>query len=39
MADLLVLAPWVLFVAALIVVCYRLLSRRTSSHRHRRDHR
>jgi hypothetical protein len=38
-ADLLVLAPWLIFGAGLVVICYRLLSRRSASHRHRRDSR
>jgi hypothetical protein len=38
-ANLLVLAPWLIFGAGLAVICYRLLSRRASSHRHRRDDR
>jgi len=35
-ADLLVLAPWLIFGAALAAICYRLLARRCASHRHRR---
>ena len=38
-ADLLVLAPWVIFGAALAVICYRLLRRCGASHRHQRDSR
>jgi hypothetical protein len=38
-ANLLVLTPWLIFGAGLAVVCYRLLSRRASSHRRRRDDR
>jgi hypothetical protein len=38
-ANLLVLAPWLIFGAALAVICYRLLTRRGASHRHRRDSR
>jgi len=38
-ANLLVLAPWLIFVAGLAAVCYRLLSHRSASHRHRRDSR
>jgi hypothetical protein len=38
-ADLLVLAPWLIFGAALAVICYRLLARRRASRRHRRDSR
>jgi hypothetical protein len=34
-ADLLVLAPWLIFGAGLAVICYRLLSRR-GAHRRRR---
>jgi hypothetical protein len=34
-ADLLVLAPWLIFGAGLAAICYRLLSRR-SAHRRRR---
>ena len=36
-ADLLVLAPWLIFGAALAVICYRLLTRRGASRRNRRD--
>jgi hypothetical protein len=35
-ADLLVLAPWLIFGAALAAICYRLLSRRGAARRHRR---
>jgi len=35
-ADLLVLAPWLIFGAALAAICYRLLARRRASRRHRR---
>jgi hypothetical protein len=38
-ADLLVLAPWVIFGAGLAVICYRLFSRCGASHRHQRDSR
>ena len=38
-ADLLVLAPWVIFGAALAVICYRLLRRCDASHRHQRGSR
>ena len=38
-ADLLVLAPWVIFGAGLAVICYRLLRRCGASHRHQRDSR
>jgi hypothetical protein len=36
-ANLLVLAPWLIFGAGLAAVCYRLLSRRSASHRDRRE--
>jgi hypothetical protein len=36
-ADLLVLAPWLIFGAALAAICYRLLARRRASRRHHRD--
>ena len=36
-ADLLVLAPWPIFGAAVAVICYRLLTRRGASRRNRRD--
>jgi hypothetical protein len=36
-ADLLVLAPWLIFGAAVAVICYRLLTRRGASRRNRRD--
>lgn len=36
-ADLLVLTPWVIFGGALAVICYRLVSRHRSRHRHDRD--
>jgi len=36
-ADLLVLAPWVIFGAGLAVICYRLLRRCSASHGHQRD--
>jgi hypothetical protein len=36
-ADLLVLAPWLIFGAALAAICYRLLTRRGASRRRRRD--
>jgi hypothetical protein len=39
MENLLVLAPWLIFGAGLAVVCYRLLSRRTSARRQRRGSR
>jgi hypothetical protein len=38
-ADLLVLAPWLVFGAALAVICYRLLTRRGGSRRRRRNDR
>jgi hypothetical protein len=38
-ANLLVLAPWLIFGAGLAVICYRLLARRGAGHRHRRDSR
>ena len=38
-ADLLVLAPWVIFGAGLAVICYRLLRRSGASQRHQRDSR
>ena len=38
-ANLLVLAPWLIFGAGLAVICYRLLARRGPCHRHRRDSR
>jgi hypothetical protein len=38
-ANLLVLAPWIIFGAGLAVICYRLLSRRSVNRRHRRDDR
>ncbi|HUK69801.1 MAG TPA: hypothetical protein VLW50_13790 [Streptosporangiaceae bacterium] len=38
-ADLLVLAPWMIFGAALAVICYRLLRRCGTSGRHQRDSR
>jgi hypothetical protein len=38
-ADLLVLAPWVIFGAGLAVICYRLYSRCGASHRQQRDSR
>jgi hypothetical protein len=38
-ANLLVLTPWLIFGAGLAVICYRLLSRRTFTRRHRRDDR
>jgi hypothetical protein len=38
-ADLLVLAPWVVFGAGLAVICYRLFSRCGASHRHQRGSR
>ena len=38
-ADLLVLAPWVIFGAGLAVICYRLLRRCGASHGHQRDSR
>jgi hypothetical protein len=38
-ADLLVLAPWLIFGAALAAICYGLLIRRAASRRHRRDRR
>jgi len=37
-ANLLVLAPWLIFGAGLAAICYRLLSRR-AARRRRRDHR
>jgi hypothetical protein len=36
-ADLLVLAPWLIFGAAVAVICYRLLTRRGASRRNRPD--
>jgi hypothetical protein len=36
MANLVVLAPWLIFGAVLAVICYRMLRSRTSAHRHRR---
>jgi hypothetical protein len=36
-ADLLVLAPWLIFGASLGAIGFRLLSRRGTSRRHRRD--
>ena len=38
-ANLLVLAPWLVFATGLGVICYRLASHRNASHRHRRDRR
>jgi hypothetical protein len=38
-ADLLVLAPWMIFGAALGMICYRLLRRCGASGRHQRDSR
>jgi hypothetical protein len=38
-ANLLVLAPWLIFGAGLAAICYRLLSRRSVSHWHRRNSR
>jgi hypothetical protein len=38
-ADLLVLAPWLIFGAALAAICYRLLTRRGASRRRCRDRR
>jgi len=38
-ADLLVVAPWLIFGAALAAICYRLLSHRSASGRHRRGSR
>ena len=38
-ANLLVLAPWLVFGAGLAVICYRLLARRGASRRHRRHNR
>jgi hypothetical protein len=38
-ANLLVLAPWIIFGAGLAVICYRLLSRRSFNRRRRRDDR
>ena len=38
-ANLLVLAPWLIFGAALAAICYRLLIHRGASRRHRRDSR
>jgi hypothetical protein len=35
-ADLLVLAPWLIFGVGLAAICYRLLTRRGASRRHRR---
>jgi hypothetical protein len=35
-ADLLVLAPWLIFGAGLAAICYRLLTRCAASHWHRR---
>ena len=36
-ADLLVLAPWLIFGAAVAVICYSLLTRRGASRRNRPD--
>jgi len=36
-ADLLLVAPWLIFGGALAAICYGLLSRRSASGRHRRD--
>jgi hypothetical protein len=38
-ANLLVLAPWLIFGAGLAAICYRLMSRRSASHRHRKGSR
>jgi len=38
-ADLLVLAPWLIFGACVVAIGYRLLSRRGPDRRRRRDHR
>jgi membrane protein required for beta-lactamase induction len=38
-ADLLVLAPWLIFGAGIAAICYRLLARRRASRRHHRDSR
>ena len=38
-ADLLVVAPWVIFGAGLAVICYRLLRRCNACHGHQRDSR
>ena len=35
-ADLLVLAPWLIFGAGLAAICYRLLARRCATRRYRR---
>lgn len=36
MADVLVLAPWLIFGAGLATIGYRLFHRRSTLHRHRR---
>jgi len=38
-ADLLLLAPWVIFGAGLAVICYRLQRRCGAADRHQRDSR
>jgi hypothetical protein len=38
-ADLLVLAPWLIFGACVVAIGYRLLRRRGPDRRRRRDHR
>jgi hypothetical protein len=38
-ANLLVLAPWLIFAACVVAIAYRLLSRRRGAARRRRDHR
>jgi hypothetical protein len=38
-ANLLVLAPWLIFGACIVAIGYRLLSRRGPDRRRRRDHR
>ncbi len=35
-ADLLMLAPWLIFIASLALIGYRLSHRRGTFHRHRR---
>jgi hypothetical protein len=36
-ADLLVLAPWLIFGACVVAICYRLFTRRGAARRRRRD--
>ena len=38
-ANLLVLAPWLIFGACVVAICYRLFTCRGDSGRHRRDDR